>query len=146
MVDKKYDPSWNGYMGDYLRGNVGVNKLKPQHEFFDAIGVTEALNGNTQYDALITTDEAVGIIYDIKPREVINPYDREARRAEENRRNNPFMKIFNVADPFSPYAGTLRDSPDLYTLIREFQQLGITANNILALMGIDLYEYQAMQV
>ncbi|EKT64971.1 hypothetical protein OOA_00500 [Providencia burhodogranariea DSM 19968] len=27
-------------MGDYLRGNVGVNKLKPQHEFFDVIGVT----------------------------------------------------------------------------------------------------------
>lgn len=39
MVDKKYDPSWSGYMGDYLRGNISVNKLKPQHEFFDAIGL-----------------------------------------------------------------------------------------------------------
>lgn len=52
-------------MGDYLKGNVGVNRLKPQHEYFDVIGVTEALNGNIQYDALITTDEATGILYDI---------------------------------------------------------------------------------
>ncbi|MEX6315909.1 hypothetical protein AB6G19_21895 [Providencia manganoxydans] len=62
---KKYDPTWSGYMGDYLKGNVGVNRLKPQHEYFDVIGVTEALNGNIQYDALITTDEATGILYDI---------------------------------------------------------------------------------
>ncbi|MEX9785921.1 hypothetical protein [Providencia manganoxydans] len=114
-------------MGDYLKGNVGVNRLKPQHEYFDVIGVTEALNGNIQYDALITTDEATGILYDIKPQEIINPYDREAKLKERERRNNPFMKIFNVTDPFSPYAGTLRDAPDLYVLIREFGRLGITA-------------------
>ncbi|RKE92956.1 hypothetical protein BDE27_0629 [Xenorhabdus ehlersii] len=39
MTHKKYNPTWDGYMGDVLRGNVGINQLKPQHEFFDAIGL-----------------------------------------------------------------------------------------------------------
>ncbi len=39
MAHKKYNPTWDGYMGDVLRGNVGINQLKPQHEFFDAIGL-----------------------------------------------------------------------------------------------------------
>ncbi|MBS9437984.1 hypothetical protein EAE91_12695 [Photorhabdus noenieputensis] len=33
MTHKKYNPTWDGYMGDFLRGNVGINQLKPQHEF-----------------------------------------------------------------------------------------------------------------
>lgn len=36
---KKYDPTLSGYLGDYLKGNVGVNRLKPQHEYFDDIFV-----------------------------------------------------------------------------------------------------------
>lgn len=124
---KKYDPTWSGYMGDYLKGNVGVNRLKPQHEYFDAIGVTEALNANIQYDALISPHEAAGIIDDIKPRDIVNAGDINARRKENDRRNNPFRNVFNVTDPISPYAGTLRDTPDIYVLIREFRQLGITA-------------------
>lgn len=40
MANEKYDPTWSGYMGDYLRGKTGINQLKPQHEFFDAIGRT----------------------------------------------------------------------------------------------------------
>lgn len=109
-------------MGDYLKGNVGVNQLKPQHEYFDAIGVTEALNGNMQYHALISVNEAIGILCDIKPRPHINACDIEAMRKENEQINNPFMKVFNVTDPFSPYAGTIHDSPDLYALIREFKQ------------------------
>ena len=49
MPYKKDDPTWGGYMGDYLRGNVGINQLKPQHEFFDAIGLEKALRDNVQY-------------------------------------------------------------------------------------------------
>ncbi|WP_369310543.1 hypothetical protein [Providencia rettgeri] len=132
---KKYDPTLSGYLGDYLKGNVGVNRLKPQHEYFDVIGVTEALNANIQYDALISPNEAVGIIDDIKPREVVNAGDINARRKEDERRNNPFRHIFNVTDPISPYAGTLRDTPDIYVLIREFRQLGITATEHIAANG-----------
>lgn len=80
---KKYDPTLSGYLGDYIKGNVGVNRLKPQHEYFDVIGVTEALNANIQYDALISPNEAVGIIDDIKPREVVNAGDINARRKED---------------------------------------------------------------
>lgn len=132
---KKYDPTLSGYLGDYLKGNVGVNQLKPQHEYFDAIGVTEALNANIQYDALISLHEAAGIIDDIKPREIVNAGDINARRKEDERRNNPFRHIFNVTDPISPYAGTLRDTPDIYVLIREFRQLGITATEHIAANG-----------
>nr|WP_282561384.1 hypothetical protein [Providencia rettgeri] len=132
---KKYDPTLSGYLGDYLKGNVGVNQLKPRHEYFDAIGVTEALNANIQYDALISLHEAAGIIDDIKPREIVNAGDINARRKEDERRNNPFRHIFNVTDPISPYAGTLRDTPDIYVLIREFRQLGITATEHIAANG-----------
>ncbi len=29
MTYKKYNPSWEGYMGDFLRGHVGTDHLKP---------------------------------------------------------------------------------------------------------------------
>lgn len=38
MPYEKYDPTWSGYTGDYLRGKVDISPLKPQHKFFDAIG------------------------------------------------------------------------------------------------------------
>lgn len=59
---KKYDPTLSGYLDDYLKGNVEVNRLKLQHEYFDAIGVTEALNASIQYDALISPHETAGIL------------------------------------------------------------------------------------
>lgn len=40
-----------------------------------------------------------------------------------------------MTDPISPYAGTLRDTPDIYILIREFRQLGITATEHIAANG-----------
>ncbi|HFV9294943.1 TPA: hypothetical protein ACIAIE_004834 [Serratia fonticola] len=43
MSDKNFNPSWEGYMGDFLKGNVGINQLKPQHEFLDSIGLEKAL-------------------------------------------------------------------------------------------------------
>ncbi|CAI1644009.1 Protein of uncharacterised function (DUF1240) [Serratia fonticola] len=44
MSDKNFNPSWEGYMGDFLKGNVGINQLKPQHEFLDSIGLEKALS------------------------------------------------------------------------------------------------------
>ncbi|MGV7963402.1 hypothetical protein ACSLVK_14580 [Photorhabdus tasmaniensis] len=58
MTYKKYNPSLEGYIGDFLRGNVGDNQLKPQHEFFDAIGLEEQLRENTTYIALLSLEEA----------------------------------------------------------------------------------------
>ncbi|VTR35479.1 Uncharacterised protein [Serratia fonticola] len=29
MSDKNFNPSWEGYMGDFLKGNVGINQLNP---------------------------------------------------------------------------------------------------------------------
>ncbi|WP_198672824.1 hypothetical protein [Photorhabdus sp. CRCIA-P01] len=49
MTYKRYRPSWEGYMGDFLRDHVGINQLKPEHPFFDAIGLEKQLNENTTY-------------------------------------------------------------------------------------------------
>ncbi|WP_422529023.1 hypothetical protein [Serratia fonticola] len=62
MSDKNFNPSWEGYMGDFLKGNVGINQLKPQHEFLDTIGLEKALSDNTQYHVVLTIAEAKGII------------------------------------------------------------------------------------
>ena len=39
MNDKKDDPTMSGYLGDILSGKAKINELRPQHEFFDAIGL-----------------------------------------------------------------------------------------------------------
>ncbi|HGM5490156.1 TPA: hypothetical protein ACKP1B_001769 [Serratia fonticola] len=39
MSDKNFNPGWEGYMGDFLKGNIGIIQLKPQHEFLDIIGL-----------------------------------------------------------------------------------------------------------
>lgn len=39
MAREIYDPSWTGAMGNFLNGNTKINQLKPQHEFFDSIGL-----------------------------------------------------------------------------------------------------------
>ncbi len=43
MSDKKYDPTMSGYLGDILSGKAKINELRPQHEFFDAIGLEKQL-------------------------------------------------------------------------------------------------------
>ncbi|WP_411752677.1 hypothetical protein [Serratia sp. (in: enterobacteria)] len=73
MSDKNFNPSWEGYMGDFLKGNVGINQLKPQHEFLDSIGLEKALSDNTQYHVVLTIAEAKGIIDDIDSRRPGNP-------------------------------------------------------------------------
>ncbi|WP_319930779.1 hypothetical protein [Xenorhabdus santafensis] len=84
MTRKKYNPTWDGYMGDVLRGNVGINQLKPQHEFFDAIGLEKVLSDNTQYYIVLSLPEAKSIIEDISSYHPQNPSygDVFARGAE----------------------------------------------------------------
>ncbi|MDC9583440.1 hypothetical protein PSI15_18225, partial [Xenorhabdus sp. PR6a] len=145
MTHKKYNPTWDGYMGDVLRGNVGINQLKPQHEFFDAIGLEKVLSDNTQYHIVLSLSEAKSIIEDISPLRPQNPSHGEAfargTEAEnlsygeafargmevDNNKKNPMSYVFSVTDPISTYAGNIYDSRGLYDVIREFKRLGITA-------------------
>ncbi|CEE92706.1 putative membrane protein precursor [Xenorhabdus nematophila str. Anatoliense] len=145
MAHKKYNPTWDGYMGDVLRGNVGINQLKPQHEFFDAIGLEKVLSDNTQYHIVLSLSEAKSIIEDISPCRPQNPSHGEAfargteaenpsygeafarGTEEENQKKNPMSYVFSVTDPISTYAGNIYDSRGLYDVIREFKSLGIKA-------------------
>nr|WP_236637359.1 hypothetical protein [Photorhabdus australis] len=65
-------------MGDFLRGNVGINQLKPQHEFFDAVGLEKVLSDNTQYHFVLTLAQAKSIIEDISPSHPQTPSHGEA--------------------------------------------------------------------
>lgn len=122
-------------MGDYLRGNVGINQLKPQHEFFDAIGLEKVLRENVQYEALISAEQAVEILEDIKPPVPVNSGDRDAMLRDRNRQANPFSTIFKYTDPVSPYAGTIHDTPSVIKLIGEFRSLDINAKEFRAANG-----------
>lgn len=130
MTYKKYNPGWEGYMGDVLNGNVGINQLKPQHQYFDAIGLGKVLSDNTQYHAILTLAEAKSIIEDISSPRTPGPSRGEvlARGFEvENKRINPISRVFSVTDPVSAYAGNIYDSRGVYDVIREFKRLSITA-------------------
>ncbi|WP_445374558.1 hypothetical protein ACSLVK_21745 [Photorhabdus tasmaniensis] len=130
MTYKKYNPSVEGYMGDFLRGNVGINQLKPQHEFFDAVGLEKALSDNTQYHIVLTLSEAKSIIEDINPFRSPNPYDGEAFARgieEENKKKNPMSYVFSVTDPVSTYAGSIYDLHEFYEVCREFKRLNMTS-------------------
>ncbi|MEG0280047.1 MAG: hypothetical protein RR510_12570 [Morganella sp. (in: enterobacteria)] len=135
MPYKKDDPTWSGYMGDYLRGNVGINQLKPRHEFFDAIGLEKVLRENVQYEAPISAEQAVEILKDIKPPTTVNRGDRDAMLRDRNRQANPFSTIFKYTDPVSPYAGTIHDIPSVIKLIGEFRSLDINAKEFKAANG-----------
>ncbi|WP_422631073.1 hypothetical protein [Photorhabdus stackebrandtii] len=120
MTYKKYHSSWEGYMGDFLRGHVGANQLKPQHEFFDAIGLEKQLRENAMYIALLSLEEAKSVLEDI----------------DSPKPKSPFMKrVFSVADPISPYAGNIRDAFDFTNVVREFKRLGIKATEYVGKNG-----------
>ncbi|BFI57209.1 hypothetical protein KD4_11540 [Yersinia pseudotuberculosis] len=130
MTYKKYNSSWEGYMEDVLNGNVGINQLKPQHEYFDAIGLGKVLSENTQYHAVLTLAEAKSIIEDINPPRTQSPSNGEAlARGFEigNKVTNPVARVFSVTDPISAYAGNIYDSRGVYDVIREFKRFSITA-------------------
>ncbi|WP_387492309.1 hypothetical protein [Photorhabdus sp. RM96S] len=120
MTHKRHSPSWEGYMGDFLRGNVGINHLNPQYQFFDAIGFEKQLNENTTYIALLSLEEAKDVLEDI----------------DSPKAKSPFMKkMFSVADPISPYAGNIRDAFDFINVVGEFKKLGIKATEYVGKNG-----------
>ncbi|MDC9615220.1 hypothetical protein ABLB69_18430 [Xenorhabdus khoisanae] len=130
MTHKKYNPTWDGYLGDVLRGNVGINQLKPQHEFFDAIGLEKVLSDNTQYHYVLTLAQAQSIIEDISPKRPQNPSHGEALARgseEENKRKSPMSHVFSVTDPISTYAGNIYDARGFHTVCWEFRSLAIEA-------------------
>lgn len=154
MPDKKFNPSWEGYMGDFLRGNVGINQLKPQHEFLDSIGLEKALSDNTQYHVVLTLVEAKGILEDIDSRRPRSPTmgrgEAFARGFEQQStsRGDAFARglepnkivssLFKVIDPVSTYAGNINDLRGLYEIINEFKRLGITATVFVGANGVNL--------
>ncbi|MBD1229624.1 hypothetical protein IDH36_19255, partial [Xenorhabdus griffiniae] len=101
---KNYHPTWDGYLGDYLNGGVGINQLKPQHEFFDSIGLEKVLSDNTQYHIVLSLSEAKSIIEDINPSRPPNPYSGEAFARgveEENKKKNRSRIQFVVSHVYS---------------------------------------------
>ncbi|AJJ03373.1 hypothetical protein BZ17_2624 [Yersinia pseudotuberculosis IP 32953] len=142
MAREIYDPSWTGAMGDFLNGNTKINQLKPQHEFFDSIGLEKILRNEKQYHVVLTTAEANDIIDDITNRtqkkmgvstpesfargvgEQITSMEAFSRGIDIN---DPFAPIFKVTDPTSTYAGNIHDVRGLYNVIMEFKKIGIKA-------------------
>lgn len=52
-----------GYLGDYLRGNVPVNQLIPQHEYIlDTLGLESVFEKNTTHIMLLTLEEADAVL------------------------------------------------------------------------------------
>ncbi len=130
MTYRKYNPSWEGEMGDFLRGHVGTNQLKPQHEFFDAIGLEKQLRENDVYIALLSLEEAKNVLEDI----------------DSPKPQSPFMKkVFSVADPISSYAGNIHDAFDFTNVVIEFKRLGIKATEYVGRMVKNILKFQVMQ-
>lgn len=154
MSDKNFNPSWEGYMGDFLKGNVGINQLKPQHEFLDSIGLEKALSDNTQYHVVLTIAEAKGILEDIDSRRPKNPgtgrgeaFARGFEQQSTSRGDafsrglepkNVVSSVFKVTDPVSTYAGNINDARGLYDVIIEFKRIGITATVFPGANGVNL--------
>lgn len=154
MSDKNFNPSWEGYMGDFLKGNVGINQLKPQHEFLDSIGLEKALSDNTQYHVVLTIAEAKSILEDIDSRRPKNPgtgrgeaFARGFEQQSTSRGDafsrglepkNVISSVFKVTDPVSTYAGNINDMRGLYDVISEFKRFGITATVFTGANGVNL--------
>jgi len=154
MSDKNFNPSWEGYMGDFLKGNVGINQLKPQHEFLDSIGLEKALSDNTQYHVVLTIAEAKGLLEDLDSRRPKNPSmgrgEAFARGFEQHSTSpgdafargfepkNAISSVFKVTDPISTYAGNIYDARGLYDVIIEFKRIGITATLFTGANGVNL--------
>lgn len=72
-----------GYLGDYLRGNVPVNQLIPQHEYIlDTLGLEAVFEKNTTHIMLLTLDEADAVL----------------------------NQLLVSADPIATYAGNINDT------------------------------------
>lgn len=74
-----------GYLGDYLRGEVPINQLIPQHEYIlDTLNLEAELQKNTKHIMLLTLSEADAAL----------------------------NQLLNVVDPVATYAGNIKDMID----------------------------------
>lgn len=116
MNDKKYDPTMSGYLGDILSGKAKINELRPQHEFFDAIGLEKQLRDNERVIVLLTLKEAAGMLEELK--------------------NNGRSYIRDAYSFTSSYIGNIREGFSVAELLREFNfKFGITATEYVAVNG-----------
>lgn len=74
-----------GYLGDYLRGEVPINQLIPQHEYIlDTLNLEAELQKNTKHIMLLTLSEADAAL----------------------------NQLLNLVDPIATYAGNIKDMID----------------------------------
>lgn len=92
------------YLGDYLRGNVPINQLIPQHEYvIDTLKLGEEFEKNTQHMMLLTLDEASAIL------------------------NELLISI----DPVTTYAGNIKDGFDGVSNIRKLSSYYNDVNRLI---------------
>ena len=116
MSDKKYDPTMSGYLGDILSGKAKINELRPQHEFFDAIGLEKQLRDNERVIALLTSDEAGKVLNELK--------------------DNGKSYVRDAYSFVSSYIGNIREGFSVAALLHEFNfKFGITATEYIAANG-----------
>lgn len=116
MKDKKYDPTMGGYLGDVLSGRAKINELRPQHDFFDAIGLEKQLRDNERVIVLLNISEARVVL-------------------DEMKGNTPSYAQ-DAYSFVSSYMGNLREATLVYDLLREFNfNFGITATQYVAANG-----------
>ncbi|MBW5406070.1 hypothetical protein ACISK3_09825 [Morganella morganii] len=116
MSDKKNDPTMSGYLGDILSGKAKINELRPQHEFFDAIGLEKQLRDNERVIVLLTPPEARIVLDEL--------------------RNNGVSYSRDAYSFVSSYIGNIREASYVAELLREFNfKFGITATEYIAANG-----------
>ncbi|MEG0279839.1 MAG: hypothetical protein RR510_14590 [Morganella sp. (in: enterobacteria)] len=146
MPYKKDDPTWSGYMGDYLRGNVGINQLKPQHEFFDAIGLEKALRDNVQYEALISVEEAVEILEDINPPTPVNGGDRDEMLRIATGRQTRFQPFLSIPTLYHLMPVPFMMPPTLLNSLVSSDHYVLTRKNLRLQAENAIYGYRVMPV
>ncbi|HED3888597.1 TPA: hypothetical protein R4229_000916 [Morganella morganii] len=106
----------SGYLGDILSGKAKINELRPQHEFFDAIGLEKQLRDNERVIVLLTPPEARIVLDEL--------------------RNNGVSYSRDAYSFVSYYIGNIREASYVAELLREFNfKFGITATEYVAANG-----------
>jgi len=114
--ENNYDPTMSGYLGDVLSGKAKINELRPQHEFFDAIGLEKQLRDNERVIVLLTPDEAGKVLHELK--------------------DNGKSYVRDAYSFVSSYIGNIREGFSVAALLHEFNfKFGITATEYIAANG-----------
>ncbi|XKD94629.1 hypothetical protein ACISK3_08180 [Morganella morganii] len=106
----------SGYLGDILSGKARINELRPQHEFFDAIGLEKQLRDNERVIVLLTPDEAGKVLNELK--------------------DHGKSYVLDAYSFVSSYIGNIREGFSVAALLHEFNfKFGITATEYIAANG-----------